>query len=353
MSNLSRVFLPLRSNIGWFQSLNLQSEISNHVKESILLYDELYIEDGTFQADIVEGSAGSLKWYYPPGFIPLEKRTIEFERDLKPTGITIGIGPDGATSPSATILSGKASIRFKIDYDEIFKNVEKSDYNFLKFVVLQNEYDIPRSVQDIIQSQSCKDKNEFKNMHSNEVVRDLVIDNLNHDLAASILLNSSIIIDSTHHELLKRKCSHKESPLNSEPVIESIALHEILNVDVPDFSKLSMEQVLEFREEPSWNNLRDFLRSIALAVKEDPVPFSNLGHAERIIRYYAKELSNELEKKQTTGNRLGIELGLGTMSLIPGYGVIPTALSAAKVLKSYCDDRSTWFAFMSKLKKVK
>lgn len=52
--NRNRVFLPLRSNVGWFQSVNLKNMISNRVKEAILIYDELYIEDGTFQATILE-----------------------------------------------------------------------------------------------------------------------------------------------------------------------------------------------------------------------------------------------------------------------------------------------------------
>jgi hypothetical protein len=126
MDDLSRVFLPLRSNIGWFQSSDLRNAVSNRVKESILLYDELYIEDGTFRADIVDGYPGPITWYYPPGFIPLEWRTIE-ECDLKPTDMTIGIGPDGATSPTAIVVNGNASTRFKIDYYEIFKNIELSE----------------------------------------------------------------------------------------------------------------------------------------------------------------------------------------------------------------------------------
>ena len=85
--NRNRVFLPLRSNIGWFQSANLKNMISNRVKEAILIYDELYIEDGTFQATIFEN--GSFSPYFPPGFVSPDERTIECERDLKPTRMGI------------------------------------------------------------------------------------------------------------------------------------------------------------------------------------------------------------------------------------------------------------------------
>jgi len=76
MDDHNRVFLPLKSNIGWFQSLDLRDDISNRIKESILLYDELYIEDGTYQAEIVEGYSDPVEFYNPPGFIPPEQRTI-------------------------------------------------------------------------------------------------------------------------------------------------------------------------------------------------------------------------------------------------------------------------------------
>ena len=186
MDDLSRVFLPLRSNIGWFQSSDLQNAVSDRVKESILLYDELYIEDGTFQADIVDGYPGPITQYYPPGFIPLEKRTIE-EHDLKPTNMAIGIGPNGATSPTAIVLKGNASTRFKIDYYQIFNNIDVSDYKFLKFIVLQNEYNIPNDAKAIIESESRKDKNDFADIHLNKANRDLVINNLNHDRFLAIL----------------------------------------------------------------------------------------------------------------------------------------------------------------------
>lgn len=191
MDNLNRVFLPLRSNIGWFKSADLREEISTRVKEAILLYDELYIEDGTFRVDIVEES-GSFKQYLPPGSIPIDKRTVEDKRDLQPTEMTIGIGPDGANAPTAVILHGNASIRFKVDYHEIFKNVEISDYDFIKFIIL-NEHSFPEEAKRTIVDESWSDKRRFKDLYSNEKIRDLVIDNLNHDLISSILLNSSAI----------------------------------------------------------------------------------------------------------------------------------------------------------------
>jgi len=351
MEGLNRVFLPLRSNIGWFKSLDLRGDISNRVKESILLYDEIYIEDGTFKADVLDGSSGPFKRYYPPGFIPPEQRTIEYERDLKPTEMTIGIGRDGDDAPRATISQGNTLNRFKIDYYEIFKNIEISDYNFLKFTVFQNEYGLPRNAKDIIREQSREDKRTFRDIHPNNAILDLVIDNLNHDLVTSVLLKSSIVMDSRHQYILKEKCWHPESTFRSKPVVEHAALNQILEVSVPEFSSLSIEEVLELRDDRSWCNFRDFVGNTVSTVKDDPEILIDHQALEKAVRsQYDKAMFEELERKYLTGPKLVMDLGLGATSLIPVFGVIPTAVSGGKSLKDYWDDKSTWFAFLLKLK---
>ena len=151
---------------------------------------------------------GSPKWYYPPGFLPKDERTIEYERDLKPTSIAIGIGHQGDIAPRETILQGNTIFRFKVDYYDLFKNLEISDYDFLKFIVLQNEYEIPSQAKDVIQKLSWDDKGTFEDLHPDIFMRYLIIDNINHDLVVSILLNSAVIMDSGHEDLLKRKCWH-------------------------------------------------------------------------------------------------------------------------------------------------
>jgi hypothetical protein len=168
------------------------------------------------------------------------------------------------------------------------------------------------------------------------------------------LLKSSVIIDSTHHDLLKKKCWHKESTRSSKPVIESIALREILNIEVPDFSNLTLEQVLESREDRSWSEFRDFIRSITLSAKDDPEILTDAEAVKRVIQYnYTRALSRELGKRLTTGSKLGIELGLELgFGCIPGLSVIPTALNAVKSAKSYWEDSGMWYAFIFKLKSI-
>ena len=154
---------------------------------------------------------------------------------------------------------------------------------------------------------------------------------------------SSIVLDSRHRDFLKEKCWRPETTFSSKPVAESVALREILNIEVPDFSKIPMERVLELREDRLWTKFRDLVRNIASTVKDEPELLANQKDLEKTILYnYAREHSREREKSQSTGLKLAIDLGLG---LIP-------YVSEVKPIKSYWDDRNTWFAFLLKLKRA-
>lgn len=115
MTNLHKVYFPLRSNIGWFQNIDLQREITNRVKQALLFYDELIIEDGTFEAEIVDN--GGFYPYHPPGSLSSEYRTIEYERDIKQTDMFLAVGQNDSSPRHAVIIVKAATfITYNIPY---------------------------------------------------------------------------------------------------------------------------------------------------------------------------------------------------------------------------------------------
>ena len=346
MNHQNGVFFPLRSNVGWFQSLDLKNAISNRVKEALLVYDELYIEDGTFTAEVLEN--GMWAPYSPPGGMPPEQRTIEYDRDVKPCTMTIAVRP-GGQPPEQTVARGKTVARFKVDYYEIFRNVATSTYDFLKFVVVDKS-SFPDEARRIVQRQSRKDKSTFKGIHPNRFFRDLVVDSLNLDLVTSIMLNSAVVLDARHEDLLRRKCRLPGSFASFVPVGEEIAVHHLLSVAAPNFCRLGVEQVLELREDSLWSTFRVFVSDIVSTIRTDPgILIDPRCLADTIHKKADRALFEELKKKHATGHQLAIDLGLGLTSLIPGYGILPTLAGVAKSVHRHLQDKSGWFAFLLKL----
>ena len=346
MTDLNRIFFPLRSNVGWFQSADLRSQMADRVKQALLIYDEIVIEDGTFMAAITEN--GSSAPYLPPGSLPDHERVIEFERDLKPDNLIIGIGADGQM-PTDYVNYGMTSARYKIDYFDIFRGINLSSYNFIKPVVVQ-DLAFPPEAKELIQRNSFEDSYRFRDMDPNTFSRDLIIRSLNRDLIASILLRSAIILDARHGSLLQKKSQLPKDVVQLSLVKEQVVVRRLISMAAPDFPSLSIERVLELREDTLWQDFRNYVREILSSIGSDPEMFADeRAFEDRVRNKIERDLFEARKERHMTGKKLSVDLGLGVTSLIPGYGILSTAAGMAKSTGQYLKDRSGWFAFLLKL----
>jgi hypothetical protein len=349
----NRIFFPLRSNIGWFQSPNLKTDITNRVKEAILIYDEILIEDGTFEAKIFDPhvAPSALHMYIPPGFIPSDEREIEHQRDIEPTIATIGMTLAGG-SP-VTLFHGECN-RFKIDYYELFKDMEISDIEFIKLLVLQNDYDLPSDAKDLIERQSKIDKDLFENINPDKALRNLLIDNLNHDIVASIWLTSAVALDPSHNEILEKKCNEIQPRFKKSSNQTTSAIKQLLDIPAPDFSKITMNEIFEMRNDRKWENFRSYVTRTLSAIKDDPEIYIDSDALEKMLHYeFERELLKECEKTMPSKHDLVIDIALGLIGAIPGLSAVTTASGISKSAKNYCDARCMGLAFLMDLKKYK
>jgi len=348
MASLRRVFFPLKSNIAWFRGDELRKEINNRIKQAVLLYDQLLIEDGTFEANVLK--VGSSSFYLPPGCVPPDRRLIEFERDLAPTTITLSIQPHGK-SQKTPLLHGETTQRFKVDYFTIFKNLDLSSCDFIKLIVVpRNEF--PQEAKSIIAQSTSRDKARFTSFHKSQFLNDLIIKNLNNDLVTSIWLRSAVVLDSMHHDLLKKKCLLPQEAFKFFPIKEEAVLRELFSVTVPDFDQLSLQEVIALRQDKLWVDFREFVGRISDSVSQNPnmlIDYRDLQH--EVTTAINRELFDELKNRHPTGIDLTVQLGLGLTSLIPGFGLISTGISAANSVESYLQGKSGWFSFLLKLTK--
>jgi len=333
----NRVLFPLRSNIGLFQSSELQEEIAKNIKQSLLLYDEIYIEDGTLFAEVKQ--SGSSVAFAPPGRVAKDERSIECQ-DLAPSDKPTKID-------SLEILTGESIARFKIDYYKIFEGIDRSDFDFIKFV----SFDIPREFNKIIKQQTREDEKRLGNLGMPRPLRDLIISNLNHDIMLSLSLKSALILDSTHHQLIEEKCAYSPRLKRTGSPVPS-ALHKLMQFPAPDFSRMTMDQVLELREEAGLHELRNAVTNIVSTVQDNPEIFNDPTRLEKAInRECDLAIFKELEKLHSSGRGTAIDLALSGASFLPVVGAIPGAISAGKTLYKYLDERDNWTAFLIKLGK--
>ncbi len=349
MENVNSIYFPLRSNIGWFQSDKLQQSIVNRIKIALLIYDVIIFEEGTYIAEFTEN--GGPEWFWPPGFFPVDQRFIDYDRDIKPGNISVGISI--ANSEKFTeINSGKTIERFKIDYYQILNQIDLSKYDFIRYINIKNKSNFPKETQKIIRTLNHRDKTTLKDSHANTFMRDSFIQNLNLDLVTSILLQSSIIFDHNHTKLLNKKSISSQREISSFPDGKDFAAKSLLSFVTPNIEDLTIDQILDLRMDKTWVDFRDFINSIILEVKSDP---DNLYDKEKYLSYIESYLKNKmfdkLKRKHKTGLSLTFDIASGIVSNIPVVGAILKAGETVNTIDSYLADKSSWFAFLMKIDK--
>jgi len=342
---MSKILFPLRSNVEFFQNSDLKGSILDRLKHSLLLYDEIIIEDGTYVAEITE--SGSFCPYFPPGSLQEQERIVECKRDIEPGNMQVGIQVEGQNRITR-LMGGTTIARYKIDYHEFVKQLDLESCNFIRLVSIDKDK-FPKEAKQAIKSSTWRDKNALKEIHSSGYLRNVYINNLNHDLVLSVLLDAAVVLDRRHLEVLKIKCASSAS-IQAQPNLEEIALRQLLSVVVPDLGEHSIMDVVRLRMEQQWSDFRGFVSEIVADIKREPlILFSAPRIREIVDRKINRALFDKLKDKSKTGTKLAVDIGFGLTSLIPVISAFSTIASAVKSGGEYFADKSGWFAFLLKI----
>jgi hypothetical protein len=235
-----------------------------------------------------------------------------------------------------------------VDYYKVFEGIELNDYDFLKYIVLDDQ--IPSELKNAINRQVKTDNEFFKDMLPPLFLRKRIISNLDRDVLVSMWLQSAITLDSRHFELIKKKCEvDRNFKLNGSPVTS--AIREFLSFPSPDFTKMTMQDVLELREKRGWRELRNTATGLIATIQEDPQLFNDPIALEKEISYQCKSaMMDELRNLHPSNRETAIDLVLCGASLLPAVGMIPTMIGAGKTIYKHLDKSDNWTGYLLKLK---
>jgi hypothetical protein len=133
---------------------------------------------------------------------------------------------------------------------------------------------------------------------------------------------------------------------------EVSTMRKFIEFPAPNFSKITMDQVLELREESAWHDLRRAVTNIVSTVEDDIDMLNDPNGLEKTIEYEVNSaILNALEKSYPNGKDTVIDFAMFGASFLPLIGMIPDAISAGKSIYKYFDARDNWPAFILKLKK--
>ncbi|MFH1058768.1 MAG: hypothetical protein V1797_08845 [Pseudomonadota bacterium] len=353
MANIRKVYFPLRSNISVFEHEELSEEISLRIKQSILTYDQVIFENGTYVHDFWED--GSFGTYFPPGVIPESDRLISYERDIKNTKMKLAFYPEtngvADYNKGHCLLDGTTTRRYKIDFYHLLKNIEDEHLDFVKYITVDKSK-FPREANKLIDVLNFHDRRGLTGSDSERLIAGEAIKNINYDLVTSTLLGSAISLDGIHSELIRKKPPRIEVDFSTTPSQESIVINRLSTLFIPNLHEIPLTQIIKMRKDRLWVDFRQFVaelsESIILGGNKEVVPENNYLEIDRHI---IKALAKECEKHRGRMT-LVLDICMQLVSFIPGCELISGLLGLGKSTISHLKNHSGWFAYISKFEKL-
>jgi hypothetical protein len=288
--------------------------------------------------------------FHGPG-LPPEQRIIEYDRDIKPGKVLFTI-TDPETNEELSLVNNESLAKFKMDYYDIFNGIEPSDFEFLKFVTLPINNEVPPELKLVIDTLNASDDGLFSDLKISKFLREYLIKSVNRDLVFSSYLKSAVVFDQAHHDLISRKLS-TDNELTHIYNPEVLALKRLIQIPSPNFYNMEIAEAIDLREDSKWAGFRNAVTNITYNIQENSEILYNQTKLKRLVDYYCDDLMmNELKKSQYEKMNLSIDLGLSIFSNIPGIGALFSAVSAIDSIYKY-KNNSSWSAFIMKLKQFK
>lgn len=346
---MNRIFFPLRSNAGWFANTNLTDRIEQHLKRSILLFDEIILEDGGLV--VVVGQRGKGHIDFPPGSRPDHERKIKVI--IGPNGgggVQIAFTPNDGSYQTQTIDYGPSQRLISIDYYEIFQKHRLGQYDFIKKWYMVDKH-FSAECKAIMRAETQKDKKSLAKIFDNQFEVDALSEHINRDIMSSLILDSPLVVDPEYSDILRMKSQRSNSAPVFSTIPEEAVFRRIVETFCPDFAQLNVEQVVELRNLTSWTDFRRQISEVASEARADPDRLKNEDQfGEFVSKQISASLLYELEKQRMNKMKLGIDLAMGAFSALPGVGLVSSAAGAGMSVHKYINDQMNWSAFLSSIR---
>lgn len=340
---MHRLYFPLRTSVELFPDPESVDAVTR-VKEAAILYDEVYIETGLFEASITSG--GSFQTWLPHEHLTPEH--LAQSRRLPPPGagfaVSMGIEetPGEPASTMHPILGGPLSVAYAAEFHRgIIDELAKDQPEWVKFVAVPddelNQSDLARLISKL--NFEMLDDAAFM-PDAEHFVRDFVYKMFHRDAVVAAYIGAAFNVTSLFAPMLERSGASLDR-----------AGESALAVLVPNLAHLPWEAVLEYRDHAGSVEAREKLRIYdQRAAATDPEDLAALQlHVFQDITTDLLAAIRELQG--SAAQRFGEEAAKTAVSFIPVAGpFLGPGASLLELLRDVLQERQSWHAALMKLR---
>jgi hypothetical protein len=332
---LRSIFFGLRTNVQFFASHLGYSALETRLKIFSLLYDQIVVERGIYEAHI--GEQGSWEFVTAEPVRPEQLRPIRTKRGT-PFGVAIQREGSNISVPIIGTTLVKA---YRAQFYSVLEKAvgAKADWiGFAEFGPGGMHSQVDNAAGELTRRWSWEERDLAKSVFPGQprYLRDKAYSSLNLDLARAVILGLALAPDGIHAPLLVAK-ANQSTEIETQP-----AGNAALALVLPDVRHASWRDIAAIRRDKGLRHLRDRLRELEAGAQSAPL-------LEQEVR---EALLAEVEQKMPNWGSTAIDATVNVIaSPIPLVSTVVTAISAGKEVAETWKDRSHWTAALVRARK--
>lgn len=330
--NVSSVFLPLRSNCGWFASGDTHARLARRLKHLLMFYDTIAFENGRYTATF--GVSGSFDAMLPQNTVK-DRSKIRYRADGE--SFAISVAPTG--SEHFKPLIGGASVEsYEVDFWPLAMEAGITEAPFVRWVDLELAPEGKQAANNASRH-AQRDPTLVQDLPDNTFIRSSAVKALHQDAILARALDLPMSTDERIASLIVR--SNASAQTTWSPDALSILQRTWLSFGLPDPAAQSWDDVLESRESAAGKDLRRVFKILAIRAIEIMSAGQSQDDWNDVVRkLFVQELVTEIMKRQLAKSEAVVNLGL---NLIPYAGA---ALSTAKDVAEMVKEHRSWVTLL-------
>jgi len=333
---VTTLFLPLRSNCGWFASEDTHAELARRLKSWLLFYDVIAPEDGRYRAFYTE--RGSFDWDLGVGAID-DRTQIRYYEPESDFAILVAAEETG---PFHSLLRGPAFARYEVDFFPLLHEAGITSAEYVRWIS-DDLTDEAKLIAKKSASAAIRAAEEDEAPASpNRWLASKIVQNLHRDAFLAGALDLPMSVDVQAGAVVSKSNELVGSEWAREAT--SVLQEGWLSLGLPDPSREPWDVILELRESAGG---KDFRRVIAHLSQFASEVLSGGGSSEDFAEEARKllvgELLAELLRRRASPGEAVINLAL---NLIP---YASTALGTANDVRKVVREHQSWVAVLDKL----
>lgn len=323
----TKIFLPLRSNIGWFSEQQAIERFERLLKVHIALFDEIILQDGTLHF-LSDGKGQGLEMMMQPEASNRDRTKLKFYTPGGNFGVAMGDMP---------VMQGQMSFGCDADFFPILHRAGLNDATYFEWSSDELIPEIKRETDRLAESDN-RDLGLTDVLPNDPYLKKELLKGFYRDAVLAQEIKTPFAIDFHLSPFLNRK--RELGWKGGMPSVPLRFLDHWIKLNLPDFSEFAWSEIHELHESPSGEDFRRLVERITQQVEDAMSTSATQSDIDNLVsEAFSTELLKELRPRRAT-------LSSATANLLLNFVPIGPLISGAKDYLTVGRDATSWISLL-------